>query len=125
MCPLTKVHGNVDQRIKRESRNAPTQKLIKARLRDAAMFCRFRLRLAFGLNQRRDFVHQLKAQPQVGSFFWRVCDGAPHAGAAVDFVITHCLSWHLNKRKSPGMRLQQYWIRPISNWHQNTFIVEA
>lgn len=33
MHPLTKVRGDVDQRIKREARNAPPQKLIDARLR--------------------------------------------------------------------------------------------
>ena len=44
---------------KREMRNATPQQLIDARLRDAALLCRFKLRPAVLLNQRCDLVHQL------------------------------------------------------------------
>lgn len=59
MHPLAKVRGDVDQRIQRKTRNAPPQQLIDARLRDAAMFGRFKLLRAVLLNQRGDFVPQL------------------------------------------------------------------
>ena len=50
--PLTEVRGDVDQRIERKSRNATPQQLIDARLRLAAMLCRFKLHPSFLLNQR-------------------------------------------------------------------------
>ena len=61
---MTLVRGNVDQRIERK---APPQQFLVARLRDAAMICCFKPRPALALNQRRDFVHPLRAKAQVGS----------------------------------------------------------
>ena len=91
MHPLAQVRSNVDQRIERKARDTPTQQLIDARLRDAALLGRFKLRPSFALNQRRNFVRQFRAKAQVGGFLWRVSDGVPHAGVAVDFWLGHLL----------------------------------
>ena len=56
MHPLAKVRGDVDQRVKREARDAAPQRLIDARLCNAAMLGRFKLRPAILLNQCCDFV---------------------------------------------------------------------
>ena len=59
------------------------------RLRRVAMLCCFKLCPAILLNQRRDFVPQLLAQPQIGILLGWVCDGVPDAdvgvGVGVDF----------------------------------------
>ena len=55
MHPLTKMRRDVNQCIEREARDAAVQLFIEARLCHAAMLCRFKLRPAILLNQRRDF----------------------------------------------------------------------
>jgi len=61
------------------------------RLRRAAMLCCFKLCPAILLNQRRDFVPQLLAQPQIGILLGWVCDGVPASGVAVNFRFGHLM----------------------------------
>ena len=59
MHPLAEVRSDVDLCIEGKVRNAASQQLIDARLRDAALLGRFKLRPAVLLDQCRYLVHQL------------------------------------------------------------------
>ena len=71
------MRGDSGQRIRRELRHATAPSCDALPLQDAAIL----------LNQRRDFVHQLLPQPQIGILLGWVCDGVPDAdvGVGVDF----------------------------------------
>jgi hypothetical protein len=90
MHALAHCRGNVDQGIQRKPGDAPAQQIADARLRDGTVAGGFYLRPAFALDQRGNFVHQLRAHAQVGGLLRRVGQRVPHTGEAVNIGL---LQW--------------------------------